>query len=90
MLWTDELLPAVRAMVGDDGAAATYLDAQLTTLAVVSVGQLHLAVSAFADTYTASVSTAGISPAPSAGGPDGASYQTDLALKTACGVTHGP
>lgn len=85
MAWPDELLPAVRGMIFDDGATPSYTNAQLKTLAVVSAGQLHLAVPAFAAAYTAAVAAATITPDPAAD----AAYMTLLALKTACAVSRG-
>ena len=56
MAWPDELLPAVRGMIGDDGLTPAHTDAQLKTLAVVSAGQLALEAPALADPYVATVS----------------------------------
>ena len=85
MAWPDELLPAVRGMIGDDGAAPAYTDAQLKTLACVSAGQLNLEAGPFAEAYAASVAALTITPDP-AGDPD---YLTLLSLKTACAVSRG-
>ena len=85
MAWYDELIPAVRGMVGDDGATPSFTDAQLKTLAAVSATQLHLEVPAFADTYTVAIATPAITPDPSAD----AVYMALLALKTACAVSRG-
>lgn len=85
MSWHAELLPAVRGMIGDDGATPTYTDAQLKTLACVSAGQLNLEAGPFADTYVPSVAAATITPDPEAD----ADYLTLLSLKTACAVSRG-
>jgi hypothetical protein len=84
MPWLDELLPAVRGMLGDDGPSPRYSDLQLSRMAAVAAGQLRLDVPAFAG-YLPTISVPDISPDPS----DDPSYLTLLALKTTCAIARG-
>jgi hypothetical protein len=85
MAWSDELLPAVRGMIGDDGTTHKYTDSQLLTLAAMSAGQLGVEVPDWGAEYVASVAALTITPDP----VDDAAYMALLSAKTACAVSRG-
>jgi hypothetical protein len=82
MAWETNLLILVRSLINDSVAPYTYSDERLEDLMVTSAVLVLQEVS-FATVYTIDLSTPSISPDPET------SFETLIALKTACLIAQG-
>jgi len=89
--WSDEIIPDLRARLGDDGATLRFTDAQLRVL-WLSAGRQVISDCYgvdFVNTYVISLLSATITPDPTVAGTVDPDYMTLTTLKAACIANQG-
>lgn len=82
MAWQDEMIPIVRALIGDSDSPTTYSDTRIEETLVVAA-QLIYATIDFDNDYTITISTTTISPDPTTS-PKDDGFINLTCLRAAC------